>query len=176
MIGTAGWNPAARRYAKMLRAVRRGWFSYRTEVLDDAGTTVAVIDLSNWRENARIEVSGRRYLARHETWSREFVLQREDGQVVAVAERPSAWRERFTLTHEGRRYELARESAWKGTFVLLREGAGVVGAVRQRGWFSSEVYVDLPEELPVEVRMLVLWLTIVLRRRQAAAASGSASG
>lgn len=161
----------------MLRAVRRSWFSYRTEVLDEAGTTVAVIDLSNWRKNAKIEVSGERYLARHEAWSREFVLEREDGQAaVAVAEKPSAWRERFTLTHGGRRYELARESAWKGAFVLLREGAGVVGSVRQRGWFSSEVYVDLPEELPVEVQMLVLWLTLILRRRQEAAASSSAGG
>ncbi len=63
-----GRKRATRRCAKMLRAVRRGWFSYRTEVLDDAGTTVAVIDLSSWRENAKMEVSGERYLARHETW------------------------------------------------------------------------------------------------------------
>ena len=158
----------------MLRAVRTSWFSYRTEVLDDAEATVAVIDLSNWRENAKIEVSGERYLARHETWSREFVLEREGGQAVAVAEKPSAWRERFTLTHGGRRYELARESALKGAFVLLREGAGVVGSVRQKGWFSSEVYVDLPEELPLEVQLLVLWLAMILRRRQEAASSGSA--
>lgn len=157
----------------MLRAVRKSWFSYRTEVLDGAGATVAVIDLSNWRENATIEVAGRRYLARHRTWAKEFVLEDESGRAVATAEKPSAWRERFLFVLGERRYELARGSAWGGTFVVSRAGAGVVGSVRQKGWFSSEVYVELPEELPVEVQMLILWLTMVLRRRQEAA-SGSA--
>ena len=159
----------------MLRAVRKNWFSNDTEIFDEGGGLVATIDLSNWRENAKLEVVGKRYLARHETWNREFLLEGEDGQVVAVAEKPSAWMGRFSLEYEGWRYELANESAWGSAFVLSREGVGIVGSIRQTRLFGSEMAVDLPEELPIEVQMLVYWLTMILRRRQAAA-SGGATG
>lgn len=173
--GTMTSGMATRRYQAMLQTVRKGWFSNETEVFDDAGSLLATIDLSSWRENAKLEVAGKRYLARHETWDREFALEGEGGQVVAVAEKPSAWKERFSLEYEGRRYELAKESAWGSAFVLSREDAGIVGSIRQKSLFGSEMVVDLPEELPIEVQMLVFWLTMILRRRQAAATGGAAS-
>lgn len=51
----------------MLRAVQKSWFSYEFDVIDRTGRRVATADMSNWRENARLEVEGRRYLARHQT-------------------------------------------------------------------------------------------------------------
>jgi hypothetical protein len=158
----------------MLRAVRRGWFSYDLDVFDRAGTPVAKVDLAHWRENAKIEVEGRRYLARHEMWAREFVLEAEDGRTVALADKPSAWERRFLLDYGGGRYQLAKESPWRSAFLLTREGAGVVGSVRRRSPFGRETVVDLPGELPLEVRVFVLWLTVLMQKRDDAAA-GSAS-
>ncbi len=161
----------------MLRAVRKSWFSYDFDVFDRTGTRVATADLANWRENAKIEVEGRRYLARHETWAKEFVLEGEDGQTVAVAEKPSGWKESFLLEHGASRYELRKESPWKSSFVLSREGMGIVGSIRQRSFFGRETPVDLPEELPIEVRVFVLWLVTIMRRRDdSAAASASTAG
>ena len=88
----------------MLRAVRKSWFSHNFEVFDRTGTRVATANLANWRENAKLEVGGRRYLARHETWTREFVLEGEDGLTVVVAEKPSGWRDDFSLEYGGARY------------------------------------------------------------------------
>ena len=159
----------------MLRAVPKSWFSYSFDVRDRTGTRVATADLSNWRENAKLEVGGRRYLARHETWAREFVLEGEDGLTVAVAEKPSAWREIFSLEYGGARYELRKESPWKSAFVLSRDGVGVVGSIRQKSFFGRETSVELPEELPVEVRVFVLWLATLMRKRADSAAASTAS-
>ena len=163
----------------MLRAVPDGWFSYDFTVFDRTGTPLARADLSNWRETAKLEVGGTPYEAhRKKEWaSKEFVLEKEDGLVVAVAEKPSAWKDRFVFEHGDNRYELEKESVWGSAFVIRREGAGPVGFVRSKGIFKREWAVELPEELPPEVRVFVVWLVVLLWKRAAsAAASGGAAG
>jgi hypothetical protein len=92
-----------------------------------------------------------------------------------VAEKPSGWRDNFSIEHGGTRYELRKESPWRSTFVLSREGVGVVGSIRQKSFFGRETSVDLPEELPVEVRVFILWLATLVRKRADSAASSAAS-
>lgn len=159
----------------MLRAVRRNWFSYDLDVFDRTGTRVATADLANWRENAKLEVGGKRYLARHEMGSKDFVLEGEDGLTVALAEKPSVLRESFSLEHGAGRYEVRKESPWKSSFVISREGMGVVGSIKQGSIFGGETTVDLPEELPIEVQVFVLWLATVMRKRADSAAGSTAS-
>ena len=161
----------------MLRAVPDGWFSYDFTVFDRSGTSVAQVDLANWRETAKLEVRGTRYEAHRKGWrSKEFILEREDGRVVAVAEKPSAWKDRFVFEHGGNRYELKKESAWRSAIVLSRNGVGLVGSVRRRSFFNREWTVDVPEELPLEVRVFVVWLVVILwKREDSAAAAGAAS-
>jgi hypothetical protein len=162
---------------EMLRAVPDGWFSYNFTVFDRAGTPVARADLSNWRETAKIVIGGTRYEAHSKGWTgKEFVLEKEDGRVVAVAQKPSVWSNRFVFEHAGNRYELKKESVWGSAFVLWRDGAGSVGSVRSKGFFKREWIANLPEELPLEVRMFVVWLMVILWKRGASAAAGGGGG
>ena len=162
----------------MLRVMPEGWFSYNFTVFDRGGTPVARVDLSNWREAAKLEVGGERYEAHRKGWrSKEFVLEKEDGQVVAMAEQPSAWKGQFVFEHGGNRYELEKETVWKGTFVIRREGVGHVGSVRSEGVFKREWIAELPEELPLEAKVFIVWLVVLLWKRAAsAAAAGGAAG
>jgi len=160
----------------MLRAVPNGWFSYDFTLFDRTGRPVARVDLANWREKAKLEVSGTPYEAHHKAWASEFVLEK-DGQVLAVAEKPSTWKDRFFFEHGGNRYELKKESAWGRTFELTRDGVGSVGSVRPKGAFRREWTVDMPGELPLEVRVFLVWLAVLLwRRADSTAASGAAGG
>ena len=159
----------------MLRAMPDGWFSYDFTVFDRSETPVARADLANWRETAKLEVGGTRYEARRKGWaSKEFVLETEDGRVVAVAEKPSAWKDRFVFEHGGNRYEMKKESAWRSAFVLSRDGVGLVGSIRRKGFFKREWMVDVPEELPLEVRVFIVWLAVILWKREASSAAASA--
>ena len=156
----------------MLRVIPEGWFSYDFTVFDRGGTPVARGDLSNWRETAKLEVGGERYEAhRKGRRSKEFVLEKEDGQVVAMAEKPSAWKSPFVVEHGGNRYELDKESGWKSTFILRSDGVGQVGSVRSEGVFKRGWIAELPEELPLEAKVFIVWLVVLLWKQAASAAA-----
>jgi hypothetical protein len=53
----------------------------------------------------------------------------------------------------------------------LHAGSTVVGSLSAKGVFSRGMNVDLPETLPLPVRVFVMWLTVILWKRDAAAAS-----
>ena len=165
--------------AEMLRAVQGGWFSGDLIVFDRTGTPVARVEQANWREAAKFQVGERHYEAHPKGWrGKEFVLEAEDARVLTVAEKTSAWSNRFVFEHGGNRYELEKESVWGGTFLIRREGVGRVGSVRSEGVFKREWMVDLAEEMPLEVRVFIMWLVILLWRRAAsyAGAGGAAGG
>ncbi len=157
----------------MMRAVARGWFSYDFDVFDRTGAAAGRVTLTSWRENATLDVGGRRYEGTHTRGDSKFVLSREDGSPVLVAEKPSAWKDRFSFEYAGNRYELRKESAWRRAFVLTRDGIGTVGSLRPEGAFRKGVLAELPNELPPEVGLFVMWLAVLLwRREDSAAASG----
>lgn len=160
----------------LLRAVPSGWFSNDFTVFDRGGIPVARTDLSNWRETAKIAVGEARYEAHRKGWtSKDFVLFKDDGRVIVTAEKPSSWRDRFLFEHNGNRYELKHESAWSSAFVLSRDGIGLVGSVRRKGFFKREWTADMPEELPLEVVVFIVWLVVILwKRAESAAAAGGA--
>jgi hypothetical protein len=141
----------------VLRVVPDGWFSsYDFTVFDRVGDPVAHAALANWRENARFEVGGTRYEARHETWAKEFTLEKEDGQTILSAAKPSAWKDRFAFVHRDNRYELKKESGWSSSYVLARDGVGPIGSVKRKSFFNREMMADLPEELPLETQVFVV--------------------
>jgi hypothetical protein len=163
----------------MLRAVHKSWFSHDFTVFDHTGQPVAQADLSSWRERTKLDIGGTHYDASaQKREAKEFLLENESGQRVAVVEKvepPSTWKDRFPFEHGGNRYELRKEST--KAYVIAREGVGSVGSVRlEGGWFSREWTVDLPEELPLEVKVFLVWVVVVLwRRERVAAASGATS-
>lgn len=162
----------------MLRAVPDGKFSNNFIIFDRGGTPVARADLSNWRETAKLEIRGTRYEAHSKGRAgKEFVLEKEYGPIVAVAEKPSIWRNRFVFEHAGNRYELKKESVWGSAFVLWRDGVGMIGSVRSNGLFKREWIAELPEELPLEVRVFIVWLMVILwKRAMVAGMAGGAGG
>lgn len=150
---------------EMLEAITKNWYSLDFDVYDRAGAHIGVVDLSNWSEKAELEVGGTSYEATHKSTSKDFVLSSPDGAQLLVAEKPSAWKERLVFEYGGSRYELKPESSWRRDFILTREGFEQVGSLRpasgsKRGWTA-----ELPEELPAEIKLFVMWLVRLLWQR-----------
>lgn len=160
----------------MLKARPRSWLSGDFDVYDRSGEFIGGVDLSNWRERAELEVSGTRYEATHRAASKDFELSRQDGATILRAEKPSAFRESLHFEHGGNGYELRKESAWRRDFVLHRQGIGQVGAVRPGGMFERSWTADLPDELPPEAKLFVMWLVALLWKRQNASAGAGGAG
>jgi hypothetical protein len=153
----------------MLTATPRHWFSW-DYALATEHDHLADIDISCWREKGTLTIEGQQYAVyRERPMSGKFVLE-SGGAIVASAQKPSSLRRRLLIEHAGRHYELKPRDMFTRTYVL-REGTAVVGTLSATGLFTRRMNVDLPETLPLPVRVFVVWLTVILWKRDAAASS-----
>ncbi len=156
----------------MLQLTPQGWFGWNFDVLHD-GNKIAEIKTSILPEGGSFSIDGASYrIWREGMFSGEFLLDR-DGQTVARAQKPSAFRSLFEITHLDRSYTLKKESLLSRSFVLL-EGDVAVGSIRSEGRLSRKATVSLPEAMPAPVQLFVIWLVILLWKRESDAANTAA--
>ena len=156
----------------MLRAIPKGWFSWDFTVMEGS-RPVADIDISWWREKGVLTVEGKSYkVYREGLMSGAFILE-SGGSVLARAEKPSAFLRHFEIDHDGRRYTLRAKHAWGRAFELL-DGLTRIGSLHPDGLFTRRVIVDLPEDLPMPVRVFIIWLTVILWKRASDSSTASA--
>lgn len=154
----------------MLTATPKSWLSCNLAVAGGNGH-LADIAMSMWREKGSLTVAGQRYAVyRRRPMSGAFILESDSG-TVATAEKPSVWSQRLLIEHAASRYELKRRSMFSRTFDL-HAGSGVVGSISARNMFTRGMNIDLPESLPLPVRLFIVWLVAILWNREAAAAAG----
>jgi hypothetical protein len=153
----------------MLHIAPVRWFSWDFTV-SDGPQRVADIDISWWRERGELTVNGKTFrVSREGMFSREFVLESTDG-VVARATKPGALRRSFVVTHGTAVYTLQAASAFRRRFVLLADDREV-GEIAPAGFWSRRATANLPEALPLPVRVFLIWLTVILWKREDEAAA-----
>jgi hypothetical protein len=148
----------------MLHVVPTHWYSWDVTVTDES-RPVADIATSWWREKGALTIDGAIYrLYREAPMSGDFVLEHA-GSVLARAEKPSIFRREFVLRHAGREYTLRPRSMFRRAFVLL-DGLRQVGSIAPKSAFTRRAAADLPHDLPLPVRMFIVWLTVISWRRE----------
>jgi len=163
----------------MLELVPLRWFSLDFSILQE-GSPIAEIKYSSWRERGTLTVGGSSYkVYREGLMSCQFILEL-NGTCLAHAEKPS-WRYRsFTVQHDGKTHILKAESAFSQKFLLL-ENDRQIGSISPARMFKRKAMADLPDELPLPIKVFLLWLTVILWKHNSedvalAAAAGSAAG
>jgi hypothetical protein len=157
-----------------MTVVPRHWFSWNFRVMDSVGMPWAEIGLSSWRERGSVSVENRQYRVTREGLTGPFVLLGASGE-SARASKASVFKQEFTLAIGGRDYTL-KKSSWWGREFALWDGATRVGSVVPAHWLSRRALVDLPEDLPAWARAFVVWLTLLMWKRDSdagAVAAGS---
>ena len=153
----------------MLTANPRRWYSWDFRLAEN-GTSLAEIDLSSWREKGNLTVANTPYsVYREGLFSGAFVLESK-GSVVARARKPSAWTRRLLIESGGSRFELKPGSSFTRRFKLLKDGK-TVGTLSPASFLNRRINVELPEDIPLQIRAFIVWLTVLLWRRDAAAAA-----
>lgn len=154
----------------MLELRKKRFFS--TEyVAEEDGTVVAELSRAIWGDRGEMMVQGHRLtLRKHGVLKNTFTLNYGNTPVVEVMQ-PSSFRSRLVFRHDGREFEM-RNKAWYSSTMVIRSGSSEIGTVRRRGTFSTGAVVDLPDTLPVAVRVLLGWIAMVRWDEAAAAASG----
>lgn len=158
----------------MLSAVPKHWFSWDFAIEDSARQPVAEVSLSSWRERGTVSIRGVEHRILREGALRGAFLLEAGGSPLARAEKPSAFRNTFRIEHGGKQYTLKPRSTWRRERVLF-EGNREIGAIVPESCFSRRARVRLPDELPLVLRLFVVWLTMLVWKRDsdAAAVSGS---
>jgi hypothetical protein len=153
----------------MLTAIPHHWFSWDFSLLDK-GEPLAEIDMSSWREKGSLRVSDSSYLVyRERVLSGDFLLE-ANGTVIARAKKASAMTRRLLLTVADSQFELKPRSALTRKFDLLSNGV-IVGTLAPHGFLNRRMSVDLPEDLPLPIRSFVVWLTLLMWKRESEAAA-----
>lgn len=149
----------------MLKAIPKHWFSWDFRVMD--GTRqVADMDLSFWRRKELLSIEGTPYkVFREGLVSGAYILE-TGGAVAARAEKPNALRRSFLIEHEGRQLTLQARSVVGRAFALY-DGQNEIGSVTPDWFFTRRATALLPEALPLPLRIFILWLVIILWRREA---------
>ena len=125
---------------------------------------------SLWRDRARLEVEDGTYeLYREGLFTGDFVLEK-DGKVVAIASKPSAFRNRFEMVILSRQLVLQKMSPLTRRFGLF-DGDKQVGGIYPLGMVTRRSNIDLPADWPLPIRVFVFWLAFLIWKRQNAAAS-----
>lgn len=154
----------------MMKAIPKHWFSWDFSILED-DVNVAQLDLSAWREKGKLTVNGDDYdVYRQGLLSGEFILE-QDGTILATAKKPSAFRQTLAIQCADHRYELKSKSTFTRGFVLLQDSRQV-GTVLPTSMFTRKAAVNLPDHLSLPIRVFIVWLAVILWKRQSEAGSG----
>lgn len=148
----------------MLMAVPRSWFSWDFTLVD-SGKPVARLDMSTWREKGALTISDKSYRVYKEGFFTSTFVLESDGTVMARARKTSSWTRRMVVTFGGVDYELKPRAMLSRGFRLLA-GSTVVGTMTPGGFMSRRMKVELSEELPLLLRVFVVWLTVLLWKRE----------
>lgn len=157
---------------KALHALRKSIFSWDFTVMDGPAA-VADISLAWWREKGALTVEGREYPVHREGLvGGAFILEGTDA-VLARAVKSNFFSRSYEVEHGDRHYVLKRKRFFLSRNYLLFAGDSEVGSIVFEGIPSRSLRAVLPGELPLPVKVFIIWLVILLRKRAAqAAASG----
>ena len=129
------------------------------------GRYIADIDMSSWREKGTLAIDDTSYdVYREGMVSGDFILE-DDGIEIAAAEKPSAFKRMFHVHYANQVFTLKAASVFRRAIAVYADGYQV-GMMEPRGVFTRRTDVDLPEELPLPVRVFMIWLAVVLWQRE----------
>jgi hypothetical protein len=155
----------------MLKMIPKSLFSWDFVVTDGA-LPVAEIDVSWWREKGRLTAQGATYDIYREGWMNGAFLLESDGALLARAEKPSALRRSFDLECGKKFYTLRAESHFRRKFVLF-DGEREVGWISPDGMFTRHATAQFPDSIPLPVKIFIIWLVVILWKRQSDSAAAS---
>jgi hypothetical protein len=134
--------------------------------LEDDGKLVGAIETSLWRETAQLELEDGTYnLHRATVTSGEFVAERQ-GKIFARAAKTSYWRHDFDVELGNRRLTL-RATRWKRAYGVF-DSDKQIGTVAPTTLIGRRAIIDLPASWSVLDRAFLLWLCLIMWRRQSA--------
>jgi hypothetical protein len=139
------------------------------------GSVMAVLRASNWKEAATAIVGERVWVfsKRKGELTARWDVEPQDTARLRAAHK-SFWKSTWTVDLEGRPVEMQNASMWRSTHRYLSGGKQVAESGTTGRW-SPRPTLTADDALPLHQQVFLLWVELVLSRRNAAAAGGVAA-
>jgi hypothetical protein len=139
------------------------------------GSVVAVLRASNWKEAATAVVGERVWVfsKRKGELTGRWAAEPQDTARLRAAPK-SFWKSTWTLDLEGRLIEMQNSSVWRSTHRYLG-GNKQLAESGTTGRWSPRPTLTADDALPLHQQVFLLWVELVLSRRNAATAGGVAA-
>jgi hypothetical protein len=144
--------------------------SAHCEIIEN-GRPAGELDLSRWRERATLTTPDGTWVFRRRGMRRLTAEQPEDNPVATATN--TFFSGRWNVESPMGTYTVRRRF-FRSSLTIERNGAPV-GEVTRRV-FSQSSTVDLSDNVPVWLQAFLAWIAMMQRRRDSAAAGGSAGG
>jgi hypothetical protein len=156
----------------MLEITPNGIWSWDYSISDDEGF-ITQIDSRTFREACEFALGQDTYTIRRDGLMSGMFRLRSGEDLVASAEKPSAFHRRFIITSaDESSYELIAESAFGRRF-LVNDDSGPAGYIEPLGIFTRKARAELEPAIPDPIRIFMIWLTLMMWRRATNTASSS---
>jgi hypothetical protein len=152
----------------------RSWFSSRVYGIAQNGAPIGEIDCAWLREEGTIKIGSTSYSASREGLMSGAFFLAANGQRLASADKPSALHRLFKVQIGGKTYTLKGASTFGRSFVLTEDDREV-GSISPQGVFGRQAKANLPDDLTLEARAFLIWLVVVMWKRQAKTTKSSSS-
>jgi hypothetical protein len=139
------------------------------------GSVMAVLRASNSKEAATAIVGERVWVfsKRKGELTARWDVEPQDTARLRAAQK-SFWKSTWTVDLEGRPVEMQNASMWRSTHRYLSGGKQVAESGTTGRW-SPRPTLTADDALPLHQQVFLLWVELVLSRRNAAAAGGVAA-
>jgi hypothetical protein len=150
----------------MLTAVPYGFWAPEYVLGDEAGKALARVKLHWGGESGTITLDGTALTINRDGMTGPWHAW-ASGNVVATVIKPSAFSRSFQITVGSAEYRLVPR-AWSSSFDLFA-GDQRMGGLERRSFLSRKMAVFLPDDLPLMVRAIAVWIVLLMWRRADAA-------
>ena len=140
------------------------------------GSVVATVRASTWKEAATAVVGDREWVyakARRELLGRWAADP--EGTARMGARQTSFWRGTWEADLEGTAVQVEVASRWKGGY-RYRAGGRVIAGTGSTGGWSPRPTLTADESLSLDQQVFLLWLALVMSRRDQAAFTAAIAG
>jgi hypothetical protein len=137
------------------------------------GVVMARLRASNWKEQATAVVGDREWIfARQKRELTGRWAVDPTGTARVRARTTSWWKSTWAVELDSRTLEMRTTSMWKGTHRYLLGDRQVAESGSTGGW-SPGPTLTADDALPLDHQVFLLWLELVISRRNAAVAAGA---
>ena len=143
----------------MLELIRKTALSHDF-IARENGLVVAEIDRATWSQNATVEIQGIAYqFKKTGVMNNVYTLSVGNLEIIEV-EQASAWQSKLVFRLDEKEYVLDTKS-WFSSDLKMEQDGKIIGDIHSASMLSSTLVVDLPETLPLAVRIFTGWIALL---------------